>query len=404
MTDDTVVRVVVLLPADPLSRKIGGIQSFVHDFISRAPADFRISVVGVTANRGQRPVGQWGRINVGDREVEFLPVAAIEDVHRRQRIPIALTYTLGLVRHRELIETKGRILQFHRAGTALAFLNRRGPAIQVVHLNVADIYGQAGESRWRLLPGMYHRVEDLTIGQMSRIFVVNEAGADFYRRRHPRLATRIEFMPTWYDDAAFAPWEPDRRWRLRDDLSAELAGDFRADRLLLFVGRLERQKDPHLLIEAFLAALVEDRRLRLLIVGDGDLRAAAEQHAAASEHGDRIHFLGWRSREDVANLMAVADCLLLASRFEGMPITVLEALASGLPVAATAVGEVPRVVRDRDTGALAAERTPTALASAIRYVLEHQDQLRDRAVAMAANYAASRVLGEFYQAHRDAVV
>jgi glycosyltransferase involved in cell wall biosynthesis len=398
------VRVMIMLPADPLSEKIGGIQTFVRDFISGAPPDFELGVVGVSADRAARPVGRWQQVELDGRRVAFLPVSSIGDVHRRARVPIALRYTLGLLRFRRRIPTRDAVLQFHRAGGPLAFLDRAGPMIQVVHLNVADIYGQAGESRWRRLPGLYHRVEDLTVGRMSRVFVVNEAGVDFYRRRHPAIAERFTFMPTWYDDTLFRPPTEATRSTLRRELAGELGFDQAADALVLFVGRLERQKDPELLIDAFVTALAREARLRLLIVGEGDLRAVAQAAAHRSGQRERIHFLGYRPRSAVAQLMAAADALLLASRFEGMPITVLEALASGLPVASTSVGEVPRVVRDGESGALATERTPAALAGALLSVLGGGDALRNGAVRAAAPYARGTVLGPLYQAHRDALL
>jgi glycosyltransferase involved in cell wall biosynthesis len=392
----------VLLPADLASDKIGGIQSFVRDFIKFAPPDLAIEVVGATTDERERPIGRWHRVEVEGRSVGHFAVAGIRAQHDRARVPVALRYTLGLLRWRRQIQRRGRVLQFHRAGTPLAFIDRIAPAVQVVHLNVADIYRESGESRWRMLPGLYHRVEGLTIGRMSRIFVVNEEGVRFYRERHPRLADRIQFMPTWFDDSIFGRLPADERRLVRQKLlaSLELAGS--ADRLVLFVGRLERQKDPELLVESFAAALERGIAARLLIVGDGGLRQVTDRRARAIGLGDRIHFLGFRPRHEIARLLGAADCFLLASRFEGMPISVLEALASGLPVVSTSVGEVPRLVGSGVNGWLAADRTPGAIAEGLVNVLgDDADQMAEAAVRSAAPYASSAVLGPFYEAHRQ---
>jgi glycosyltransferase involved in cell wall biosynthesis len=402
MLADATVRVQILLPSDFASEKIGGIQSFVRDFIKFAPDDFEIEVVGVTADPAERPVGRWRAMSVDGRPIRYFSVAHVANVHRRGRIPLALRYTAGLLRWRRHIPTRGRVLQFHRAGVPLAFIDRRGPAIQVVHLNVADIYAEAGESRWRLVPGLYHRVEDFTIGRMSRIFVVNESGVRFYRQRHPAMAERITFMPTWFDDTLFGVPREAERSSARAEVERTIRLVDENERFILFVGRLERQKDPELLIDAFAAAVAGGLRAHLLIVGDGGMRQVAQSRAAASGQADRIHLLGWRSREDVALLMKGCDGLLLTSRFEGMPITVLEAMATGLPVASTAVGEVPRVIQNGVSGWLAEARTPTAIATALAKVVgSGGGDLRPGASRAAAPYASSTVLGAFYEAHRD---
>ncbi|HWH24468.1 MAG TPA: glycosyltransferase family 4 protein [Candidatus Limnocylindria bacterium] len=396
------VRVLILLPADLLSQKIGGIQSFVRDFIKFAPADFQIELCSTTTDPGTRPVGEWREIDIEGRPVRNLPLVSVGDVHRRSRIPIALRYTVRLLLHRRRLATGGRVLQFHRAGVPLALIGRGAAAIQVVHLNVADIYGGEGESRWRLLPGLYHRVEDLTIKRMERVFVVNQAGVEFYRRRHPAVANRVAFMPTWYDDSIFRPPRPAEQAVARAEL-LDVIGGRPDDRLVMFVGRLDVQKDPVLLVEAFAAAADAAGPARLIVIGDGPLRGDMEQRARELGVAGEVHFVGWQPRSRIAAMHRGADALLMASRFEGMPIAVLEALACGLPVAAPAVGEIPRLVSDGVSGQLATERTATGIGGALAATLRlGRDRLSEGAQLSARPYASSAVLGPFYEAHRAA--
>lgn len=392
------VRPLILLPADPGSDRIGGILSFVKGFVKFAPDDFEMEWVGASAEPS-RPIGRWVTIEIEGRAVRFLAVAGAPEGQRRSRVPMALTYTLGLLLRRSSVVTRGRILQFHRAGVPLAFLRDRQPKIQVAHLNVADIYGERGESRWRAVPGLYHRVEDLTLPRMDRVFVVNEAGVAFYRSRHPRLADRFEFLPTWVDETIFFRRAEEERRSLRAELGPALGLPVDA-RIILLVGRLELQKDPALAVDAFAVALGAAPDACLLVVGAGTLRRETERKVAASVHADRIRFLGSRPRPEVARLMNAADVLLLSSRFEGMPITVIEALACGLPVVATNVGEVPRLVADGVTGRLAAERSAAALADGLAWVLARPpDALAEACVAAAARYHAAPTLAPFYEAH-----
>jgi glycosyltransferase involved in cell wall biosynthesis len=130
---------------------------------------------------------------------------------------------------------------------------------------------------------------------------------------------------------------------------------------LLSVGRLRAPKDFVTLVRA-MAGL----EARLRIAGDGPDRPALE--AEIDRLGlSNVELLG--TRDDVPELLAGADVFVLASDSEGMPMSVLEAMAAGLPVVASAVGGVPELVRDGETGALVPPRDSAALAGALRRIV-----------------------------------
>jgi glycosyltransferase involved in cell wall biosynthesis len=134
------------------------------------------------------------------------------------------------------------------------------------------------------------------------------------------------------------------------------------------VTRLARVKDPETLIRAF--ALVHARRpaARLVLVGDGSLRGSCETLVAQLGLADRVVFAG--VRRDVAEILPAFDVTALSSLDEGLPRTILESMATGVPVVATAVGGVPEVVIDDVTGLLVPRADPPALAQALRRVLD----------------------------------
>lgn len=134
-----------------------------------------------------------------------------------------------------------------------------------------------------------------------------------------------------------------------------------ADLLIVSVARLEPQKNPLGLIEAFAAA--RSSSWRLLLAGDGTMRPAAEQRVRELGIADRVAFLGVRN--DVPDLLAACDVFVLASDWEGSPVAVIEAMASGLPVVATAVGGVPELVENGVTGFLAPAGDTASLAAAL---------------------------------------
>jgi glycosyltransferase involved in cell wall biosynthesis len=137
--------------------------------------------------------------------------------------------------------------------------------------------------------------------------------------------------------------------------------------LAVTVANLRAGKDYPGLIDA--ARRVVDRGVdvRFVTAGQGQLRKEIEERRRRSGLDDRFVMLGYR--DDTTRLIAAADLYVLASRHEGLPVTVMEALTLGVPVVATAVGGLPEVVTE-DNGILVAPGDPAALAVAIERALE----------------------------------
>lgn len=137
---------------------------------------------------------------------------------------------------------------------------------------------------------------------------------------------------------------------------------------LLFVGRLTAIKGLRVLFEAL--DLLADRDVTLTLVGDGEDRAFAERKAARLGN---ITLLGFQSQSEVAAALAKADALVLPSFAEGVPVVLMEAMASGRPVIATRVGGVAELVEDGVSGFLVPPGNAAALAAAITKLAEAPD-------------------------------
>ncbi len=168
-----------------------------------------------------------------------------------------------------------------------------------------------------------------------------------------------------------------RRAAVRAEL---LGGAASADlAVVAVVGRLTADKGVADALEAF-ARGAAGREAVLAVIGDGPQRPALEARAAQPDLRGRVHWLGWRN--DARHLLAGADLLLHASRVEGLPNAVLEAMAAGLPVVATNAGGTPEAVVQNVTGLLAAVGDVPALADAL-HVLLADPMLRRRMGAAA---------------------
>ena len=151
-----------------------------------------------------------------------------------------------------------------------------------------------------------------------------------------------------------------------DGLRRELTGDARRS-LVLTVARLDEQKGHRYLLEAAVAV----PEAVFVLVGDGIERSALETQAHELGVASRIRFLG--ERHDIARLLASADVFVLPSLYEGLPVTVLEAMAAGTPIVATALGGTSEAVVNGATGILVPPANPAALSAAIRRVLLERD-------------------------------
>jgi glycosyltransferase involved in cell wall biosynthesis len=153
------------------------------------------------------------------------------------------------------------------------------------------------------------------------------------------------------------------------------------------VGRLDFQKSPGDMLDAF-ARL--DSNVHFVWIGSGPMMEMVARRVATSGFKDRFHLLG--ERRDVADLLPAFDVFAMASRYEGIPCSVVEAMSCGIPVVATAVNAVPEVVVPGRTGLLVPAGKPAQLARAIQYLLDRPE------LGARLSQAARANLGDRFQA------
>jgi glycosyltransferase involved in cell wall biosynthesis len=160
------------------------------------------------------------------------------------------------------------------------------------------------------------------------------------------------------------------------------------ERILITAGRLHRQNGYDLLLQALSVVQKSFSGVKLLILGEGEEEKSLKKLAHSLELNEKVLFLGLRS--DVDRLLQCSELFVLSSRWEGFPNVLLEAMAAGKPVVATAVGGVRELVVDEVTGIFVPPRDATALADAIMLLLSD----KKRALAMGAA-GRERVLQRF---------
>jgi glycosyltransferase involved in cell wall biosynthesis len=246
----------------------------------------------------------------------------------------------------------------------------RDGAIDVVHTHgyKADLYGYIAARRekkpvvatchnWRDVGSalrLYNRLDRMALKRFDAIAAVSETVAEKLRLAGVP-AGRIRTVPNGIDVHAF------------DDASARSASSLSEGPVIGVVARLDLQKGFAYLFEAVRGLSESHPGLRVMIVGEGPDRAAIDTMIRSLGLENRVTLAG--QREDMPAVYAAMNIFVLPSLNEGLPMTVLEAMAASLPVIATRVGAIPAVIADGNTGLLVEPGDVPGLRSAIDRLL-----------------------------------
>jgi glycosyltransferase involved in cell wall biosynthesis len=341
-------RHVIVHQFDPTRHVVGGIDGFIRDLIEHSGEQHEFAVVGVERGRGS--LGRWRTVQVGERSVKFMPVARLEAGNQRRLIPHSLRLAYGLVRYRPAID--GAIVHSHRAeiGAVVAGLFRDAKRVQFLHGNSREAFRWRRETMWRFAPRVYELLERLATRSADTTLVMSRSGLEHLKRH----SARVELGSNWFDGRYFHTAN-------RERLSPPHIG---------WAGRLEPPKDPLKAIEVFANLRGRGVQFEAWLAGSGTLEADVRAAIERFELGEVVRLVGVLAPADLAAELRRSDTFLMTSLWEGIPRTVIEALACGVPVVSTAVGEAPAFVRDNVTGFVSDSGTVEDLADATVRALE----------------------------------
>jgi sugar transferase (PEP-CTERM/EpsH1 system associated) len=332
---------------------IGGLETLLVDTINRMPAHkYRHAVVCLTdytefARRITRPGVELHALHKPPG-LELGTHRRLFALLRRLRPAVLHTYNLGTIEYHATALLAGVPVRIHaehgRDASDPNGINRKHNLLRRLLVPCIDRYVPVSRDLARWLDGV--------VGIPAAKVQLIDNGVDTER-----------FHPAPSAAAAAEPW---------NQPGAFVVGT---------VGRLQDVKDQAGLIDAFalLRTMLPQRRLHLVLVGDGPLRGALEQRIAERGLQDCAWLAGARS--DVAPVMRSFSLFALSSMAEGTPVTMLEAMASGLPVVSTAVGGIPDLVADGISGALVPHGDPQRLAQALAAYAGDEDKARAHGAA-----------------------
>lgn len=299
----------------------------------------------------------------GDQLSQHLESSAIQVTCVRRHHRLDVTYLFRLQRH----------------------LRRVGPDCIISYLNTANFWARIA-GRLAGVPAVITSVRNISVDHrrgtalieklLSRWSTAIVANAHSVRQKLIELHVpdnKITVIYNAIDTRTFHRAPEEEITTLRQSL-----GIGQHERMLLLPGRISRQKNHHLLVDAVLSILVSGLPIRTVFAGNEfDQRIAFEirQKISLAGHSDRFVFLG--PRRDMPSLYSAADCVVLPSLWEGLPNAVLESMACGTPVVASDVSDNRHLIDHGKTGYLFPSDDLPALKKAITDVLAlPRDDLR----------------------------
>ena len=350
------LRICFLTPQYP--PETGGISTYVYNLAKGLTE--RGHIVDVVARQTKDITGY--EINEGI-SIHRSPLLAL---------PAAHLFTHGFLSTIVVRKCRPDILHVNQPGTFFP----GDPQIPVVTTFHTTIDQEKAAFSCRSLYGLYVNfmwpaikfIEEYTIEKSGRLVAVSQQTAKKLIETHPRRVSKIEVIFNALPDEWFQIERRDR------------------GNLLLFAGRLSEIKGVEYLIEAMPIVKREFPDVRLILVGDGELRGKLERRVRSFRLGETVTFEGDLDQSMLIPLYSMATALVLPSFYENCPFSILQAFASGVPVVATQIGGINELIDDGETGLLTPPRDSYALASAISRMLADA-QLRRRISDKAKEFA-----------------
>lgn len=353
---------------------------------------YHVSVLGGRLDRS-RYTSLLVHGGVGPGEASFAWLAEREecDVHVVESLGPKISPRADL---RALVELRRLVRRFrpdivHTHTAKAGMLGRLGAVLgeRPRPLIVHTYHGHVLEGYFGPLQNRAYRIAERRLARVSdRLVGVSQATVDDLVRLRIAEPDKFRVIPVGLDLRRFADADEAAGAAFRKRIGVD--GD---EVLLTYVGRLVPIKHVDVALRALAHAREAGVPARLAIVGDGECRPALERLTAELGLGGTVSFVGYM--QDASPAAAAADVAVLSSNNEGTPVSLIEASAAGVPAVATAVGGVPDVVADGETGLLVRREDEKALAEAIGR-LARDPELRARLGANARQHVLERFSSE----------
>jgi len=361
------MEVVIVEGTDPFSPGIGGGANYSVNLLRYLlKTGVRTVFIGISSSNPQ--TSQDGLV--------FIPVTSNMRLSN-------LGYVLKLLTSGACAKVpRGAIVNVQRPEYALPFVLFCHKNPKVITLHGRILHGvRLKQSRVRAI--LYRMVESLCLRRCAAVIAVDEGTREFYETEYPWLKARLRVVPIGIDLAKFRVMDRNvlrAKWEFGD-----------GNRIVMFVGRLELEKDLGFLIDSFRIVLRQVPNAQLVFVGDGRERGHLEE-LAKDLTPDRVLFMGAQKPDSMPEIINCADVSVLCSLYEGSPTSVKEALACGVPVVSTQVGDVAQVISNSLVGRIVPKDTDQYSRAIVEFLSkEDREDTRRECVKAASEFGFDQI-------------
>lgn len=313
--------------------------------------------------------------DVGDvNYFNFVNISHHEVVSRSQ-----LLFTIALIIKSLFLKIKGfysgfDLIHVQRIDQAFPFVFFNKPVICTLHGKGSE---QALAKHGRIIHFIYSVVERFAISKVDYAIAVSDEICKYYVSKYPWCSNKILVVGNGVDTSVFKPYNKDKM--------KQKYGFSSHEQIILYLGRFHEEKNLTFLISAFNRLLKSSslKNLRLVLIGEGNAGKQISNMVKKLNLTKQVTIIPPVSDSEVPEIICCADVFALTSVVEGFPLVILQALACGVPVVSTNVGDIHRVVKDYETGFLVNNFSDKAFAECLKEALLNTNTLKENAVKVA---------------------
>ncbi len=301
---------------------LGGMEKVLCSVINALPGSCQQGVLSLT---GEQSASRW----IQQRNLTFVPFVRPEGNARYFQ---ALLKTLKQC-------APDVLMTYNWGATDAIWLGRLCGISTILHSEHGFNVDEAVSTQWKR-----NAIRFLVYRLATRLIVVSQDLKQMIETQFGIHADRVLFIPNGIDTEYYAPHVYDRE-KMRDELGLR-----NTDFVIGYSGRLDPVKNFPFMMDMFKHCVQEDSNCKLVLIGDGPEKTFIDKFS--QEHGLQEHVVCVGQKDRVLPYLQALDVFTLTSFREQMPMSMLEAMAVGIPVVAAAVGEIPTILKEQEAGLL----------------------------------------------------
>lgn len=374
------MEILIVASVDPATPNTGGIEVYVMNLLKQLQKHgIDVTLIGISYNSKEQLLP--------DNTLNFISV-----VHKSEIS--GWDYLISLLLKIPFLKIlNSSIIHTQRPDNMLQFilLHKKNPKVCTLH-------GKALEGidlkQPKIVAKVYGFVESFCLKHIDKLIAVDETTKQFYEELYPWLKNKIKVIPIGIDLNKFKPMN-------KENVRRKYGFDAK-DKIIIYVGRLEKEKNLDFLIKSFVLIKKYNLHTKLVFVGDGRVKAHLKNLVDELELKDVI-FTGAMEYDKIPEVLNCADVFALTSLYEGSPTVIKEAIACGVPVVSTDVGDVSNVIQNDVVGKIVDSDEKLFARAIIDMFQIDRDAIKNACTGVSKNFSFEKIANRTIEVYKEVI-